>query len=231
MSGSSTARMTYFSWLETKVGAQRVVTSGDDGRPAINLTPVEHVQRCLEIPEAVLAGDSRPTLVYFHWPHDATANGKLSDTLCDRTLVDETAARWGMLFRCVQIDMSESDKRLLEILEVGNGPSFVVVDGDAKVIAHIPPLESSQRFAKALEDAAMKIPTVAKAVKDAVEKQAKAMAEAKTLAKADKFVEALAKVDEVRNSSVRVGPLFDKAQQDGQDLNDRIDRQRAKRAK
>ena len=79
MSGSSTARMTYFSWLETKVGAQRVVTSGDDGRPAINLTPVEHVQRCLEIPEAVLAGDSRPTLVYFHWPHDATANGKLSD--------------------------------------------------------------------------------------------------------------------------------------------------------
>ena len=223
--------MTYFTWIETKVGAQRVVTSGDDGTPAESLTPTEHVRRCLEIPTAILMGDHRPTLVYFHWPHDATANGRLSDTLCDKTLVDETAARWGLLYRCVQIDMSDSDKRLLEILEAGDRPSFVIVDADAKVIAHIPPLESSARLAKALEEASAKIPEVAKLLKDTLARQAKAMADAKVLAKADKYVEALAKVDEVRYSEVRVGPLFDKAQQDGFDLADRIDRQHAKQAK
>ena len=231
VSGSSIARMTYFSWLETKVGAQHALTVGDDGKPVENLTPTEHIQRCLEIPDAILAGDVRPTLVYFHWPHDTTANGKLSDTLCDKTLVDEVAARWGMLFRCVQIDMATSDKRLMELLEAGDHPSFVVVDKDAKVISRIAALPSSAKFAKALEESALKIDEVAKLVKEAIEKQAKAMAEAKVLVKADKLQEALDKVNEVRNSRVRVGPLFDKAQQDGEDINGRIDRARTKNAK
>ena len=34
--------MTYFSWLEIKVGSQHVVTSGEDGKPVENLTPAEH---------------------------------------------------------------------------------------------------------------------------------------------------------------------------------------------
>lgn len=222
--------MSYFSWLETKIGTQHVVTTGDDGKPVENVTPAEHVRRCLEIPDAILGGDLRPTLVYFHWPHDDTANGKLSDVLCDKTLVDETAARWGMLFRCVQIDMATSDKRLLEVLEAGDKPSFVIVDKDAKVIAHIPALPSSQKFASALEQAVAKIPDVAKLVKDAIDAQAKAMAEVKVLVKADKYEDALSKLNEVRYSTVRVGPLFDKAQLDGEDVAARLERQRTKNA-
>jgi predicted RNase H-like HicB family nuclease len=231
VSGSSIARMTYFSWLETKVGTQHALTAGDDGKPVENVSTEEHIRRCLEIPDAILMGDLRPTLVYFHWPHDQTANGKLSDTLCDKTLADEMAARWGMLFRCVQIDMATSDKRLLEILEAGDHPSFVVVDKDAKVIAHIPALPSATKFAKALEDAALKIDDVAKLVKESIAEQAKAMADAKLLLKADKLQEALDKVNVVRYAKVRVGPLFDKAQQDGEDINGRIDRARMKNAR
>ena len=225
------ARITYFTWIETKIDAQRVVTAGEDGKKVETLTPQEHIRRALEIPEAIQAGDARPTLVYFHWPHDGTANGKLSDTLCDRALVDEMTARWGLLFRGVQLDMAKSDPKFLALLEVGDKPSFVIVDVDAKVIAHIPPLISSAKLQKALEDAAGKIPDVAARVKDALAAQAKAMAEAKALLKADKLDEALLKINEVRFSDVRVGPLFDKAQQDGLDIQARITREAEKAGK
>lgn len=140
-------------------------------------------------------------------------------------------ARWGMLFRGVQLDMAKSDPKLLALLEAGDKPSFVIVDADAKVVARIPPVATSAKLQKALEEAAGRLPDVTARVKEALEQQAKAMAEAKTLLKADKLTEALAKIDEVRFSQVRVGPFFDKAQQDGLDLQARISRDATKPTK
>lgn len=140
------------------------------------------------------------------------------------------AARWGLLFRCVQLDMATSDPKLLALLEAGDKPSFVVVDADAKVIARIPPVTASAKLQKALEEVVARLPDVTARVKAALDRQAKAMAEAKALLKADKLAEALVRIDLVRFSDVRVGPWFDKAQQDGLDLEARLARDAAKRA-
>ena len=223
--GSS--RVTYFNWIQSKVGAIRAVTP-KDGEKAEEVTPQQHVRECLGIPSAVINGDTRPTLVYFHWPHDDSPSGKLSDDLCDKTLNDENVARWGTLFRCVQVDMSASDERLMTILEAGAKPSFVAVDKDAKVVARIPALGSTSKMEKALKEAFQKFPDAWKKVQEEIDRQAKWMDEAKALCKADKDVEALKLIDKVRFSRIRVGPLFDKAQADGQELGQQIDRDKTK---
>ena len=137
-------------------------------------------------------------------------------------------ARWGLLFRGVQLDLATSDPKFLALLEAGDKPSFVIVDADAKVIAHIPAVTTSQKLQKALEEAVAGLPDVTARVKEALEKQAKAMAAAKALIKADKLAQALVQLDLVRYSDVRVGPYFDKAQQDGLDVQARIDREAGK---
>jgi hypothetical protein len=221
-------RMTYFDWYEVRVGPLRAVTpaEGSDQGP---VTPEQHVRIALGISDAVLAGDTRPTLVYFHWPHEDPVNGKVSDTLCDQVLNDETVARWGTLFRCVQVDMAASDERLVKLLEAGSKPSFVAVDKDAKVLARIPALGSCTKMQKALKDAIQKFPDEWKRVQAEVARQETWMAEAKALLKQDKDAEALALIDKVRYSRIRIGPLFDKAQNDGMEVGQRVERESAKK--
>src|SRR5207247_7038612 len=153
-----------FEWLESKIDRIKVVTS-DDGKSG-PVDPVEHIKHCLAMDDAALQGDVRPTLVYFHWPHEDPVAGKASEKLCTKVLDDEAVARWGQLFRCVQVDMSCSDPNLVALLEAGDQPSLVVVDADAKVIARVAAAATPVKMAKALEDAHAKIPAAAQSLKD-----------------------------------------------------------------
>src|SRR5688572_29353413 len=67
-------RSTHFEWFEAKVGPQRAITP-KDGEQVKELTPIEHVRACLRIDEAQAAADKRPTLVYFHFPHEHAVHG------------------------------------------------------------------------------------------------------------------------------------------------------------
>jgi hypothetical protein len=224
--------VTWFEWVETAIEAQRVVTAGDDGKSEKPLTREEHLKQALGVPDALLRGDTRPLLVYFHAPHDKTPNGKLSDTLCDKVLGDETAARWGRLFRGVQLDLATSDRKFLDLLEAGTSPSFSVFDADAKLVAKLGAPNTAAKLQKALEGVvATKLPEVARRVRLALEAQDVAMDAAKALMKQDRWKDALVQLDTVRFADVRVGPHFDKAQFDGITVEERIAREAAKAGK
>jgi hypothetical protein len=218
--------MTGFDWLEVKIDRIKAVTS-DDGKPAA-LSPAEHIKRALGIDDAVAASDVRPTLVYFHWPHEDPIAGKASEKLCTHVLDDETVARWGLLFRCVQVDMSCSDPRLMKLLEAGEQPSFVVVDADANVVTKIAAQPNATKMAKALEDAHAKFPAAVKRVKDALAAQDRALADAKTAMKADKLDDAKAAYTVIVTSNIRVGPAFDKAAIAVADVDQRLARKAPK---
>jgi len=220
--------MTWFDWVEAKVDRMRATTSSaPTGAEAKPLSPEEHVRHCLGMDEAALRADLRPTLVYFHWPHEDPVDGKRFATLCLKVLDDEQVARWGRLFRCVQVDMSSSDPRMLAILGAGEKPVFAVYGADTtKPLLLIGAQPSPGKMAKALEDAVGRVPSAKKALGEALASQEKAFAEAKALLKTDKLAEALAAYDRIRVSEVRVSPLFDRAAIEATTLEQRIARER-----
>lgn len=218
--------MTWFEWIEAKVDRLRATTSNDPNVPeAKALTPEEHVRHCLGMDEAALRADLRPTLVYFHWPHEDPVDGKRFATLCLKVLDDEQVARWGRLFRCVQVDMSSSDPRMLAVLGAGEKPVFAVYGAETtKPLLSIGAQATPGKMAKALEDAIGKVPSAKKSLDEALALQEKALAEAKALLKQDKLAEALAAYDRIRLSEVRVSPSFDKAAIEAGALEQRIAR-------
>jgi hypothetical protein len=223
--GSSQPRKTWFDWHDARVGKLRATTGeGEAGKP---VTPLEHVRQCLGMDEAETAGDWRPTLVFFHWPHEdaqTTANAKTSADLCSRVLNDETSARWGMLFRCVQVDMSASDPALVAALGAGDQPSFVACGPDTKPVANISALGSPSKWVKAAQEAFGKFPEAKKDVERTLVEQTQALEKARAAMKADKLEVALATYDIVRLSRVRVGPQFDRACVDGYELQQKLER-------
>lgn len=221
-------RLTFFDWTEATLDPLRVLTSSDGGPAPEALTPKEHVRRALGIDVADASGDLRPTLVYFHWPHDDPLCGKTSDTLCRKTLNAEGVARWGLLFRCVQVDMAASDPKLTALLGAGKQPSFVVVDKDASVVARIAAVPSSSKMEKALESALQKLPDAWKRLQGALAEQEKALALAKAKVKADKAAEAKPLLDPIRYSEIRVGPHFDAAMALAREVEARMDRDQLK---
>ncbi len=206
----------------------RTTTSVDPKAPeAAPLSPEEHVRHCLGMDEASARGDQRPTLVYFHWPHEDPVDGKRFATLCQKVLDDEQVARWGRLFRCVQVDMSSSDPRMLAILGAGDKPVFAVYGAETtKPLLSIPAQPGPAKMAKALEDAIGRIPAAKQRLDETLAAHERSMAEAKALLKQDKLAEALAAYDRVRLSDVRVTPLFDKASLEAGALEQRIARER-----
>jgi hypothetical protein len=222
-------RMTWFEWYEAKVGPQRAVTP-KDGETLKELTPLEHVRACLRMDEAETAADKRPTLVYFHFPHEHPVHGEATKNMCSKVLDDETAARWGHLFRCVQVDMAASDARLVQLLGADGKPGIVVLDEKTQVVARIPPLVSATKMHKALKEAIQKFPERWKGVQKDVADQTKTLAEAKRALKADDLTDALAHVDRIRTSDVRIGEAYEEALFLGFDLEQRIARAKEKEA-
>lgn len=187
-------------------------------------TEVEHIQQALGITAALERGDRRPTLVYFHWPHDESYNGKLSTTICTRVLDDEHAARWGKLFRCVQVDMAETKPEYAERIGAGSKPCFAAIAADLEVRARFDGKKSGSKLRKAIEAAFKSFPDYRKEIKAKMTEHRKLLARAKRLEKADKLEAALELVDEIRFGDVRVHKEFEKACAYGMLLSQKRDR-------
>ncbi len=188
------------------------------------------MRHCLGFDVASQANDERSTLVYFHWPHEHPVHGKTVAALCGRVLDDEQSARWGRLFRCVQVDMSQSDARLVQILGDVDKPTFLVLAKDTSLVARIPAasVATPGKFVAALQAAHAKFPDEAKRIEKEVADQDRTLAKARAAAKADRLEDALSRYDEIRASIVRIGPNWDRAVQEAGDLEKRIERERAK---
>lgn len=231
----SMPRMTGFDWLEVDVKAFAAATG--EGSETAAKTPVEHVRRALGIEAAEQAGDLRPTLVFFHWRHDADPTrlepeAKTSLALCTKVLDQEAGARWGLLFRCVQVDPTTSDARLLAAIGADGKPGFVVLDAaTAKPTIRFGDVSTPAKFVKACQDAIAKLPAAKAALDAALAEQAKALAAARADAKADRYADALARYDGIVEGKVRVGPSFDAAFLEQQSVREKAERAKAKDAR
>lgn len=224
VSGSA-PRLTYFKWKEVRIGPIQALTPREGEADSGPITPEQHIKTCLGFDAAALANDDRPTLVYFHWPHEHKVHGKLTTTICTHVMNDEHAARWSKLFRCVQVDMGESEEKYVEMIGVKRGPSLVVLDDDLKVVAHIPATKSGSKLRKGLEKAFNKLPAYKKSVQKELKRQAKMLAEAKKLEKKGRTEDALAIVDKIRFGDLRIGPEFEKAYAYGMKLALKVERE------
>jgi hypothetical protein len=191
----------------------------------VTRTRDEHVRHCLRMDEAKAWGDQRPTLVYFHWPHDDTPAGKMTEKMCGQILDDEQAARWGLLFRCVQVDMSRSDEGLAETLGAGNRPSIVILNEKAEVVKHIKAPRNSRALAKELESALKKMPETWGAIESKIDAQKEKMKQAEALLRKEEWKAALRLIDEVRRSDLRVDDVFDQAVTKGKLVEARIEQE------
>ncbi len=219
-------RLTFFEWTETVIGPIRAITPSEGEAPVAPPTPAGHVKAQLGFVEAAQRKDDRPTLVYFHWPHEDAKHGKLTTSLCCRTMNDELSARWSKLFRCIQVDMGETVGKFAALAGARKGPSLVALDADLKVVADIPAskIKSGTKLRKALEAAFAKFPAYRKKIKARIAQQAKWLKEARKLEKAGKEDEAMELVDKIRFSDVRIGPEWDKAYAYGMKLALKIER-------
>lgn len=218
-------RITFFEWREIVIGPLRAVTP-KEGQEVKNLSEAEHVREALGLMDAARRGDTRPVLIYFHWPHEDATHGRVSDALCSRILNDEDVARWGKLFRCVQVDMGQSEEKFSALAGAGSEPSFVVMDSAGKIVARIEAEKSSVKLRKALEAAIDRVPAYRKEIQRRLKEQEAQLDEARRLEKADDLEEALKLVDQVRFSDLRIGKHYDRAMAYGQTLAQKLESSR-----
>jgi hypothetical protein len=211
-------RLTYFQWTEVAIGKIQAVTPKEGEAPVGPITDADHIKRILRIPDAESAKDQRPLLIYFHWPHDDATHGKLSLTICSKVLNDEGAARWSQLFRCVQVDMGNTEIPYAEMIGSEGKPAFVALGNDLEVKARIDATKSGSKLRKALEKAFYKFPGAKKKLKATLAEHRKMLAKAEKLEKADEYEDALELVDEIRFGNVRVADDWDRTYQYGMAL-------------
>ena len=207
----STPRFTFFQWADVCISPVKIVTPapGEEAPPVVSAE--EHIKRSLGFGKARALGDDRPLLVHFHWPHDDAIHGKLQLTLCGKALDDETLARWGLLFRCVQVDVATSDKKLTSKIGMGEKPGFAILDHELAVITRIKATKSPTKIRKALEKALRKFPAYRKKIKAELKQHKAWLVDAKQLEKAGELQNALDLVNEIRCGDLRIGKDFDKA--------------------
>lgn len=230
----SIPRTTGFDWLEVDVEAFAAGTG--DGAEAAAKTPIELARRALGIEAAEAAGDLRPTLVFFHWRHDGDParlepEAKTSLHLCTKVLDHEASARWGLLFRCVQVDPTTSDPRLLAALGADGKSGMVVLDAaTAKPLVRFDDVSTPGSFVRACQDAIARLPAAKQALDAALVEQAKALTAARAAAKADKLEDALAGYNGLLAAKVRVGPAYDAALLESTVVAEKLERARTKGA-
>lgn len=216
-------RLTWFEWAEVRIGRIQAVT-GEDGKAEV-ISDKDHLRSVLGYDEAKRRGDTRPVLIYFHWPHEHKVHGKLTTTVCSRTLDDEQAARWSKLFRCVQVDMGESLEKYTKMIGDVGKPHFVALNDELEVVAELDATKSSSKLRKALEKAHGKFPAAVKALKKAERDHEKAIRQAKKLEKQKKYEEAVKVIDKVRFGDIRVTKSWEKAYKYGMTLAQKAERE------
>jgi len=174
-------------------------------------------------------GDARPILVYFHFAHDGpevSAEGKESARQCP-LLKEEMLERWEVLFRLFEVDVDPSDRRTAERFGLGKGASFALLDADLRVVARSEEFETvrdaTEYFRKTLPS---KFPEFWADVEKEIAAQEKAAAEARKLAKKDKFAEAIALLAPVKKSQIRIADSWEPTYRESRLLEERLAREK-----
>jgi len=218
-------RLTYFEWTEATIGKIQAITPKEGEEPRGPVTAEEHIRKALGFDTAKLRNDKRPVLVYFHYPHDDPQFGKLSTSVCSRTLDDEQAARWSLMFRCVQVDMGATLAEYANRIGHKGEPVFVALDDDLAVRAEIPVTKSGAKLKKALESAFQAFPVAVRQLEKDIAEHKRLLAKAKALEKKDEYEDAVKAVDQIRFGKVRVSPYFEKSVTYGQLLAEKAERE------
>lgn len=218
-------RQTWIDWLEADLPAAPVVTPAKGEAQAPKLSEDERLRNAFHMSE----WDPKPVLLYFHFPHDekedvAKKPGRASLKQCG-ALDDERIARWCALAHCVEVDMSKSDRKLLERFGAGEMPSFALVDQDLKLVASTPVLEGKP-FAAWLESSLPKFETYWKTVEERLDEQEKARDRGQELEKKKDLRGAIEAYQEVRTSNLRIAKWWDEIANRAAELEEEIHKQK-----
>ena len=219
-SGGGNSRQTYIQWFEAKLELAQAITP-KAGEKIEQVSETERIRRAFGMSE----WEPKPTLLYFHFPHEEddeakTSVGKLTKKQC-KDLDDENVARWSRLYHCVEVDMGSSHAKLLKRFGAGEKPSFAIVDRDLKVIAQSA-LTTKKGFVSMLEKNLPKFTDFWKSVKEQLDEQKTALAEAKKLVAAKNLKAALEKYHIIRTSNLRIAKWWDAAVKDAKKLEKKL---------
>lgn len=195
-------------WRDLTLPAIAAITGGP---ASAETSPDDDLRRLLKVSEM----DLRPVLLYFHYPHEegekASAEGKLSKKQCDQ-LVGEEVSRWALLYRCYEVDMGKSDRKVAERLGAGPGTSYAVVNGKLEVVARSGPIANDKAIAKFLGDTLRDgCPSLWSDLGKQLEDQKSLLAEARKLAAKKDWKAAQEKYDLIVRSDLRIGDWWDEA--------------------
>ncbi len=183
----------------------------------------EHLLRSLK----VAGGDTRPLLLFFHWDHEHEELGKPQTKQC-RVMDDEKVARWAGLFHCAEIDVEDSDAKLLKDLGLGEKPSFAIVTNELKLVTTATELNTSRKVVGFMKDALAAEPLQAywKTVEEELQHQQDSLKKARKLLKKKELLDAHDLFESVRFSEVRIGKFWEDAVTDYEDVAKKIKQER-----
>jgi hypothetical protein len=159
------------------------------------------VLRGLDLPRAL----EKPVLVYFHWPHEDGARGKQVLKFCNGPLDDEAFVRVTPLFHCVEVNVRDSEQRLVEESRVKGTPALAVCRPDGTILwrAEEPPTAGKALAATLQRVLRERLPELWAGVEKEIAEQRKNLAEARRLLAANKEEEGLGFLNLVVGSDVR----------------------------
>jgi hypothetical protein len=157
--------------------------------------------RGLDLPR----GLDKPLLVYFHWPHEDGERGRRVVKYCSGPLDDEAFVRVTPLFHCVEVNVRDSEERLVAESGLRGTPSMAVCRPDGTILWKT---EEAAGNGRALAETLKKVLRTRFAPGwERIEKEAKEqkvhLADARRHLAARKTEEALASLNLVVNSDVR----------------------------
>ncbi|MBI3097051.1 MAG: hypothetical protein HYY93_02220 [Planctomycetes bacterium] len=199
------------SWTETRLTAPEVVSSADvkgESPATSGRIPLDEIRN---------AGD-KPVLVFFSCAHDKTPSGKACEKLCKSVFDNEDLARATKLYVCLQVNAQDADPSLLRSLGLQKFPVLAVTDGEGNIVHRITDFASSAKVTGALQrTVSSKFPAYYSTLQQTMAEQARAYEQARALAKAKKYDEAMERLQSITASDVRTD-LFDKAQKELLDI-------------
>ncbi len=219
-------------WRSIYLTQPKAVTGGDEGTKPPDADGTDDIESRVRSLLRIRKAETRPTLVHLHVSHygdeaaptTPAAVLKKQEKQC-LAIDDEIVARWARLYRLVRVEIDKSDPALLRHFGDATGPRMVVVDAGLHVVESAPPMRRSRDIAKFLESSVKKhFKPYWGRVEERLERQEKALQEARDLAKKKDLKGALDRALVVSRSSLRIGDHYDDAVRLTNDLRRKLGR-------
>lgn len=212
--GAESARFSGAVWMDLVIPALAAPTGTDGTEEARIKAEVDQIRKMVKVSDF----DLKPAFLYFHYPHDddvkerkLTPEGRVSKKTCE-LLVEEEIARWALLFRCFEVDMSKSDRAAATRVGAGTGTSFAVVNGKTQVVGQSGPFANAKAAAAFLRDSLKTAsPDLWTDIQRQLDEQKKVLDEARALAAKKDWKAAKERYELVVKSDLRVGDWWDGA--------------------